>query len=219
MHRLILTSSTWRQSSDTAAELRDKDPLNQWLARFSRRRLSAEELRDSVLHVAGNLNLKAGGRPVVTPLTREETFGMIGRMDDAWLVHYDSTEFQRRSVYLMQKRTFRLPMLDVYDAPESMLSCPRRDSSTTAPQALTMLNGPFVVEQARQFARRLVSHKDEEAVAEAWRSILLRDPQPEEHARARRLLAQQTANTGDRASAIAELVRGLVNINEFLYVD
>jgi hypothetical protein len=219
MHRLILTSATWRQSSDTTAELRDKDPQNQWLARFSRRRLSAEELRDAVLHVAGNLNLKAGGRPVVTPLTREETFGMIGRMDDAWLVHFDSAEFQRRSVYLMQKRTFRLPMLEVYDAPESMLSCPRRDASTTAPQALTMLNGPFVIEQARQFARRLASRNDEDAVVAAWQSILLRDPHPDERARAARLLAQQTANAGNRESAVAELVRGLMNVNEFLYVD
>ncbi|MBL8231193.1 MAG: PSD1 domain-containing protein [Bryobacterales bacterium] len=219
MHRLILTSATWRQSANTTPELRGKDPLNQWLARFSRRRLSAEELRDSVLQVAGSLNLKAGGRPVVTPLTKEETFGMIGRMDDAWLVHFDPSEYLRRSVYLMQKRTFRLPMLEVYDAPESMLSCPRRDASTTAPQALTMLNGSFVVEQAQQFARRLAPRANDDAILTAWRAILLRDPQADELTRASRFLSQQTTNTGNREAALAEMIRGLMNVSEFLYVD
>ncbi|MCS7026996.1 MAG: PSD1 and planctomycete cytochrome C domain-containing protein [Bryobacteraceae bacterium] len=219
MHRLILTSATWKQSSQITAEHRQKDPQNQWLSRFSRRRLSAEELRDSVLFATGNLNRKAGGRPVVTPLSKEETFGMIGRMEDSWIVHFDPSEYRRRSIYLMQKRTFRLPMLEVYDAPESMLSCPRRDSSTTAPQALTMLNGAFVMEQGARFARQLVSLEQTEAIRRAWRSILLREPQADELANARQFLVRQLETTGNDEAALVELVRGLLNSNEFLYVD
>jgi len=98
-----------------------------------------------------------------------------------------------------------------------MLTCSRRDVSTTAPQALTLLNGSFVIEHAQAFAARLAAQPN--PVEAAWRAVLRRDPSPTELQTAQSLLARQTINTGSPVLAAAELVRGLLNTNEFLYLD
>ena len=221
MHRQIVTSAAYRQSSNPTAEAAARDPENQWISRFRRRRLNAEELRDSALLAAGTLNLRMGGRPVVVPLSKEELFNMIGKPDDMWIVTQDEREHSRRGVYLHQRRTFRLPMMEVFDAPESMVTCARRDASTTATQSLTLLNGQFLLARARDLASRLAaSHgADSDAAAAAWRRTLGRDPSVAELADAETLLTLQRANSGSREAALAELVRGLLNLNEFLYVD
>jgi hypothetical protein len=222
LHRLILRSATYRQSSNSTTEARAADPENVYLSRFSRRRLEAEEVRDAVLQATGSLNLRMGGRPVVPPLSKEELFNMIGRTGDAWVVTADVSEHGRRSAYLIQRRTFRMPMMEVFDAPETMVTCPGRDSSTTAPQSLTLLNGSFVVEEAGRLAARLVAaHRDDErAMIEAvWRHVLSRDPTGEEAASATHFLRAQRANTGSPQAALTELIRGVLNLNEFLYVD
>jgi cytochrome c551/c552 len=221
LHRRIVLSAAYRQQSNPSEAARAKDPDNIWLSHFRRRRIDAEELRDSVLAAAGTLNLKPGGRPVVVPLTDEELFNMIGRRDEMWILTADEKEHTRRSIYLLQKRTFRLPMLEVFDSPESMLTCSRRDISTTAPQALTMLNGSFALAQSRVAAQELASAHPDDAglVRAAWRQILSREPGADELAEARQFLAAQTVNAGGRLAAAVELVRGLLNTNEFLYVD
>ncbi len=221
MHRLIVTSSVYRQSANASAAAAAKDPENLLLSHFTRRRMDADEVRDSILEVTGRLNSKAGGRPVVPPLAKEEMYGMIGRPDDAWIVTADRQEHYRRGIYMIQRRTFRLPMMEVFDSPDSMLTCSRRDSSNTAPQSLTLLNGGFAVEQSREFAAKLSSgHTSlDTLLTEAWRSILKRDPGAGEIADARAFLDRQQRNTGARQAAIAELVRGLLNGNEFLYID
>jgi len=221
LHRLILNSAAYRRASTASSQALARDPENIWLARFTRRRLNAEELRDTVLQASGALNLKMGGRPVVPPLTGEEGFNMIGRAADMWVVTHDAREHTRRSIYLFQKRTFRLPMMEVFDAPESMLTCARRDVSTTSPQSLTLLNGSFAVEQSRKLAARLAAEHPEEAalIRAMWRSTLSRDPSTREEAMARDFLAAQSAQTGSREKAAAELARGLFNVNEFLYAD
>jgi Protein of unknown function (DUF1553)/Protein of unknown function (DUF1549)/Planctomycete cytochrome C len=221
MHRVILNSATYRQDSVGAPEAVQKDPENLLLARFSRRRLNADEIRDSVLAATGRLNRKAGGRPVVTPLSREETQSLTQRPDDAWVVTADTSEYNRRSIYLLQKRTFRLPMMEVFDAPEPMLTCPRRESSTTAPQSLTLLNGAFIMEQARSLSERLAAEplSDEKLIRAAWQQVLGREPDSEEMKLANRFLRRQTENTGGRREAATEMIRGLFNLNEVLYVD
>ncbi|MBI3207799.1 MAG: DUF1553 domain-containing protein [Candidatus Solibacter usitatus] len=217
LHREILLSAAYRRAAGTTKESKDRDPENVYLARFTRRRLQAEELRDAILAVTGNLNLKMGGKPVVPPLGKEELFGLIGPPDKAWIVTYDRGEYTRRSIYMMQKRTFRMPMLEAFDAPEPMLTCPRRDASTTAPQSLTLLNGSFLREHAQALADQLAQTSN--PVDEAWRKILGRAPAPEENRDAAALLSAQEKNLGSRPKAIAELVRALLNTNEFLYVD
>ncbi len=221
MHRLILNSATYRQSANAGVDSASRDPENLYLSHFSRRRLTAEEIRDAVLVSAGTINLRMGGTPVVPPLSGEELFNPIGRPGDVWIVTADKREYTRRSVYLIQKRTFRVPMLEVFDTPDNMLTCPRRESSTTAPQSLTLFNGPFATEQARALAATLVSKHNDDAglIAAAFRQVLLRACLPAEQAVAAQFLQTQRANTGSREAATAELIRGLFNLNEFLYVD
>ena len=221
VHRLILNSATYRQHSTGRREAVERDPENILLTRFSRRRLTADEIRDSVLAATGKLNLKVGGRPVVTPLSKEEMQTLTQRPDDAWVVTSDTSEYRRRSIYLLQKRTFRLPLMEVFDAPEPMLTCPRRDSSTTAPQSLSLLNGAFVMEQSRALARELVAahSSDAELLRFMWLQVLAREPDSEEAKLAAGFLSRQMENARDRLGAVTEMIRGLLNLNEFLYVD
>jgi hypothetical protein len=221
IHRLILNSATYRQSSVGSPDALEKDPDNVLLARFSRRRLTSDEIRDSVLAATGALNTKAGGRPVVVPLTDEELTSLTQRPGDAWVVTSDTSEHNRRTVYLLQKRTFRLPMMEVFDAPEPMITCPRRESSTTAPQSLTLLNGSFVMRHSRALAKKLaaINASDVALIRAAWRHILVREPDAEEITMASGLLIKQREISGDRISAATEMIRGLLNVNEFLYVD
>ncbi len=150
IHRLILRSSTWQMDSreqDAAAEA--ADPQNRSLRRMNRRRLEAEALWDSLHSVAGTLNLKSGGRPVVPPLGSEE--GPPG----SWIVTADPAEHTRRGLYVLQRRNFRFPMFDVFDLPVNAVTAPARDVTTVAPQALWLLNNPVALRQARAFAERL----------------------------------------------------------------
>jgi hypothetical protein len=180
---------------------------------MNRRRLEAEELRDASLQVSGELNLKMGGVPVVPPLSKEEMFGMIGNPANAWMVTADATEHKRRSIYLLSRRTFQQPMAQAFDGPDGVLTCPRRNESTTAPQSLALLNSGFTMDRAKALAAGVGS------AAAAWERVYGRAPSAEESAAADAFLAKQQALLGSRESAMAELVRGLMNTNEFLYVD
>ena len=162
---------------------------------------------------SGNLNLKMGGIPVVPPLEPEELYGIIGKPESAWVVTANSEEHTRRSVYLIERRTFQHPMFAAFDAPDGVLSCARRNESTTAPQSLALLNSRFMLEQARALASKVTTIED------AWWRILDRDPTPEERASATAFLEKQSVRLGSKSAALAELVRGLMNTNEFLYVD
>ncbi len=221
LHRIVMDSATYRQSANPSKEAAARDPGNLLLSRFSRRRINADELRDSVLLATGGLNPKRGGRPVVPPLAKEEKENLTQRPDDAWVVTADQSEHSRRSVYLIQKRTFRLPMMEVFDAPDSMLSCPRRESSTTAPQALTLLNGSLTMERARAMASGLAAEfpAGAEAIEAVWRRVLARRPGGADRQETASFVAALERQTEGRVEALAQLIRALLNTNEFLYVD
>ncbi len=221
MHRLMMNSAAYRMDSTPSPEAAQRDPLNLLVSHHNRRRLSAEEIRDSMLAATGGLNPKRGGRPVVPPLTPEEKSTLTQRPADAWVLTTDTKEYSRRSIYMLQKRTFRMPMMEVFDAPETMLTCSRRDSSTTAPQSLSLFNGAFTMERARALAARLTADSDDDrtVAAEAWRRVLAREPDDAEQSRALAFLAAQSQNGTSRADSFVELVRALLNLNEFLYVD
>ncbi len=213
MHKLIMMSDAYRRSSNAPESARQKDPANTLLSHYNRRRLQAEEIRDAVLQVSGSLNLKMGGSPVVPPLEKEELFGIIGKPETAWAVTPDPEEHARRSIYLLQRRTFQNPMFEAFDAPDGVLSCSRRNESTTAPQSLALLNSRFMMDQAQSLARGVKS------VDDAWHRALLRDPSPDERKAAAEFVERQTTRLGSIFAAYTELARGLLNLNEFLYVD
>ena len=213
MHKLIMMSDAYRRVSNAPDAAARKDPTNRLLSHFNRRRLQAEEIRDAVLAVSGTLNLKMSGAPVVPPLEKEELFGIIGKPENAWMVTPNPEEFTRRSIYLLQRRTFQNPMFEAFDAPDGVLSCSRRNESTTAPQSLALLNSRFMLEQAKALAGR------SQSVEEAWRRVLNREPDAAEREAAMKFLERQSARLGSKEAALTELARGLLNLNEFLYVD
>jgi hypothetical protein len=150
MHRTMMLSSTYQMDSVvTSEENAAIDPQNRHLWKMNRRRLEAEVLWDSIHSVAGTLNLKMGGRPVVPPLEPEA--GAPGY----WIVSADPAEHTRRGLYILQRRNYRFPMFDVFDLPVNAVSAPARDVTTVAPQALWMMNNPTAVRQSQAFAARL----------------------------------------------------------------
>ncbi len=213
MHKLIMMSDAYRRSSNAPEAASGKDPTNRLLSHFNRRRLQAEEIRDAVLAASGTLNLKMTGSPVVPPLEKEELFGIIGKPDTSWMVTPNPEEFTRRSIYLLQRRTFQNPMFEAFDSPDGVLTCSRRNESTTAPQSLALLNSRFMLEQSQALASKVQSIDD------AWRRVLNRDPSEAERIAAAKFIERQTARSGSKSAAFVELARGLLNLNEFLYVD
>jgi len=220
LHREIMLSAAYRRSSRPTPGVSDKDPENQFLSHFRRRRLDAEEIRDVVLQSAGTLNSKMGGRPVVPQLQPEELYGMSQPANNAWVVTAAREEHDRRSVYMISRRNFRMPLLEVFDRPEGVLSCSRRESSTTAPQSLTLLNGDFTLRQAQALADKALATADDEAlINEIFRRVYARAPSANERQVAKEFLAKQATLTATRRDAVTELARGLLNTNEFLHVD
>ncbi|MCX6595278.1 MAG: DUF1549 and DUF1553 domain-containing protein, partial [Acidobacteria bacterium] len=220
MHRLIMTSETYQRAAHPSPEAREKDPQNIWLSSFSRRRLTAEEVRDGVLQAAGTLNLKMGGRPVVPPQTKEELYGMSQSPDTFWPVSWNKDDHTRRTVYSLVRRSYRPPLTEAFDGLDGTLHCARRDESTVAPQSLTLMNSDFAYGQARAFAARLSKQGSPAAiVAAAFKEALSRAAKPEEQQLALAFLEKQRERTGSMEAAVVELARGLFNLNEFLYVD
>ena len=211
MHRLIMLSHTYMSSSVGTQESIEKDPENLYLGRMNRRRLDADAIRDSILAVSGALNLKMGGVGVIPALTSEEI--LAARMPFLWPANPDPAERSRRSVYLQAKRSMAVPMLQIFDAPDTARSCSRRETSTVAPQALAMMNSSFVLEQAEAFAFRLrnaTGDRSAELVEAGWRTALGRPPNPNERTTALDYLERNT---------LPSFCLMLFNTNEFIYVD
>jgi hypothetical protein len=246
MHRLMVLSNTYQQGNgDKANEAgHAKDPDNRLLGRMNRRRLEGEALRDNALAVAGGLNPKLGGPMIRVPLEPEvyELIFTEGEPDGLWRETPDAREHQRRSVYLFAKRNVRLPMLEAFDQPDTLSSCPARPTSTFAPQALIMLNGPFMQTQSKKFAGRLMRAYGADSAAlinGAYQLALSRDPSGEEKRMAEEFLASQAALIRQRlqarlsvalppdipegvdpalAAALADFCLAMMNRNEFIYV-
>ena len=220
LHREIMLSAAYRRASKPTPGVSEKDPENQFLSYFRRRRLDAEEIRDAVLQSAGTLNAKMGGRPVVPQLQPEELYGMSQAVGNAWVVTAAREDHDRRSVYMISRRNFRMPLLEVFDRPEGVLSCSRRESSTTAPQSLTLLNGDFTLRQAQALADKAMAAADDASlINDIFRRVFARTPTENERQLAQEFLAKQTKLTATRRGAVTELARGLLNTNEFLHVD
>jgi hypothetical protein len=211
MHRLIMLSNTYRASSVAGEDSLRKDPENHYLSHMNRHRLDGDAIRDTILAVAGTLNLKMGGVGVIPPLTKEEI--LAARMPQLWPANPDPSEHERRSIYLQMKRSLTLPMLQIFDAPDTAMSCPRRESSTVAPQALALMNGEFTAKHAEQFAARIKKQADDDPAAQVeagWRLAFGRPPAPQERATALEYLQR---------NSLPRLCLLMFNMSEFIYVD
>ena len=220
MARAMLLSNVYQMSSASDAANAKIDPTNRFLWRANRRRLEAEQIRDAVLAVTGDINLKMGGPSAVPPLSKEEMAGM--RDPSQWPLSSDPAEYHRRSVYLYVKRGFRMPMLESFDMPETSLSCERRDATTVAPQALTLMNSDFSLAQAKAFAGSLQRSFPQRGAAQiqaAWRRALGRAPTSAEVEEALQFLSRQDQSGESKVSGLTKFCLMLFNMNEFLYVD
>ena len=204
MHRLMLRSATYRQVSSGG---NDGDPENRYHSRMNRLRLEGEVIRDSLLAISGQLNPKMGGPGVFPPIPKELFQGSRG-----WNPNPDPRDHARRSIYIFVRRNLRFPFLEVFDAPDNNLSCPSRESSTTAPQSLTLLNADEVISAAALTAERIGRDalSVDDRVVLAYRTILGRPPTSRERTLSEQFLAQSPLN---------ELCRALFNLNAFVYVE
>lgn len=230
LHRLILLSNTYQMSAASNPAAEQKDPNCDLLWRFPPRRLEAEAIRDAVLAASGQLNRERGGESVY-PAISQSVLASQSRPGNGW-GKSSPEQAARRSVYVFVKRTLLVPELEVLDFPDTNGSCEQRQVSTVSPQALTLLNGDFMQEAARQFARRLIADAaDAPARIElAYQLALARPPSEAERVavlaflskqaqqiRADLAAAGQGADEADR-SALEAFCLVLLNANEFAYL-
>jgi hypothetical protein len=217
LHRMILLSSTYQQSSisplEKVAMKKDSDDALLW--KFNHRRLEAEEIRDAMLAISARLNAKAGGPSFMVPI--DPDLVLMLKRPQYWVATRDKAEYDRRTVYMIYKRNLRLPFVEVFDAPDTLLSCARREQSTHAPQALELLNGQTSNDLAAVFAQRLLKERTTaaERVDYAWRLAAGRAPTAAEKSLALKFLA----GAPDDAARMKEFALAVFNLNAFLYVN
>jgi len=193
--RLIVTSQTYRQSSDYRADLREADPANRLLAAQNPRRLEAEFVRDNALFIAGALDLRDLGGPSAKPYQPAGYYAAL-QFPDRDYIASDTDAQWRRGVYTHWQRTFLHPMLANFDAPARDECAAQRTLSNTPQQALTLLNDPAFLEAARLFAAHLVTAGGQDDAARlrtAFQAALARPPKPAELQSLTAFLATQRA--------------------------
>jgi hypothetical protein len=241
LHRLIVTSATYRQSSaperNPTQNLAAKaDPTGRllWHARVKRR--DAESIRDVALQSAGRLSGRLYGPPA-----QPELPAALMESRYAWDPDVHPEDRNRRSIYVLARRNLTYPLFGAFDAPDRHLSCPARAATITAPQALVMLNSEFTLTQARYAAGRLLAAHPGDVrglVRAAYRTLFGRDPEPDEVQDARGFLDRQARRIASggaparealpetpprveaaRAAAVVDFCHALLNSAEFLYVE
>lgn len=244
LHRLIMTSAAYRQSTDQHAGAAQQpragevDPANRLYWHFDRRRLSAESIRDAFLAVAGRLDGTVYGPSVYPELPPDFS------KREAWKVSTDPADHLRRSVYIHAKRNLPYPLLEAFDLPDLNESCARRTQTTVAPQALMLLNSDIVLEFARAYAGRLLRDNPHAElrplIAEAYSLAFGREASEDEIGAAEKfILRQQSLIESERlgghsillprgfpkfldpslAAALVDFCHALLNANEFVYVE
>ncbi len=207
VHKLILMSSTYRQSSAPNDAAMSVDAGSQWLWRFPPRRLDMEPIRDSILHVTGQLDLTMGG----------PGFDVFEPNDSYVHIYIPKTQFTRaefrRMIYQWKPRMEQDHTFGIFDCPDGAQSMPKRNVSTSPLQALSLLNSPFMMQQAESFAARVKNDAGESIdaqIARAYALAMCRDATDEEKAMARELAASH---------GMVALCRALLNSSEFVYLN
>jgi len=231
LHRQILLSKTWQQSSTLRPESKERDPDNRWLSRMPLRRLEAEPIRDSLLATSGQLDTTAFGAPDAV-VGRADGLVTAIRRDSGW----------RRTVYLQQRRSTLPSILETFDLPQMNPNCVKRPNSMVASQALHLLNNGMVRDLTRLFAQRIEAKTGDDRykqVNEVYQDALSRKPTPEETQLALEVLSKLTvewesrtnseSDTGKKSDttespsaetlALANFCHVIMNSAEFLFVD
>ncbi len=238
LHRLLMTSTAYRQSSRRLQELDAVDPDNRLLGRMSIRRLEAETVRDSMLAVSGELTTKLFGAPI--PVTPDETGQIIVGVDTrdgagrptGKKVPLNGEEF-RRSVYISVRRTMPLAMLETFDAATLSPNCAIRTPSTVAPQSLMLMNNDFASDQSEALADRVAREAGSVPAAQArlaWRLTLAREPSASQIETAVAFLTEHAEQFASQPTdkknpvtqtqrALSSFCQALLISNGFLYVD
>ncbi len=225
MHKLIMLSNSYRQSSAFNPEAAKIDPDNKLQWRYRRQRLTGEEIRDAVLAVSGQLNLQMGGPSVFPEIPKEM------EVRGGWKRNENEDARNRRSIYVFVRRNTRYPMFQAFDMPDTHESCSRRSVTTTAPQALNLLNDQVILRAAQSFAGRVMKDCGSDSnkqITAAYRLAYSREPDMEERRIAAEFLHRQSAMIKskqtveiDRSSiaALVDFCHVLFNSNEFVYVN
>lgn len=226
MHKLILTSNTYKQSSQGNEAALTKDSENRLLWRMNPHRLEAEIIRDSILSVSNKLNPKMFG-PGIYPRIDPDIINTGSR--PRWpLDAKDDNDTNRRSIYIFVKRSVPLPLIEVFDCPVTVVSAPNRSTSTVSPQALALMNNEFVLEQSKFLAERVAAEAGADSAKQINRTFqisLNRKPSPKELEWAMNFIKSQTEGYQKRkaensaSSALRDFCHAVINLNEFLYVD
>jgi hypothetical protein len=223
LHRLVMLSNAYQMSSRGDAAALRADPANTLFWRFNMRRLTAEEVRDSILAVSGKLDPKLYGPSVYPELAKEVLAGISFPDKEA---HWPTTKgdaANRRSVYVFVKRSLAVPILNAHDQADTDSPCPVRYTTTVPTQALGMLNGEFTNEQAAALAKRLSADAPGDLSRQVARAVRLttgRVPSADEVAADAAFVRGLKARHGlDDATALARYALLLLNTNEFVYLD
>ena len=228
LHRLIVTSAVYRQSTAANEKALAADEGNRLLWRMNRRRLEAEPMRDAFLTVSGQLNPQMGG-PGVQPRIRPNL--LVASQRNKWpTVKQEGPQHWRRSVYVYVKRQLQLPLLEMFDSPSTNHSCSQRGRSLVPTQSLVLLNDEFIREQSRLFADRVRRETSADPAAQIERAIwigLSRAPTKSEvedgaafvSSQAELLIDEGQTPDSARREALADFCHVLMNLSEFVYVD
>ncbi|WP_417750160.1 PSD1 and planctomycete cytochrome C domain-containing protein [Rosistilla oblonga] len=222
LHRMLVTSSAYRMSSDSRDEAVAADPTNDYFWRFESRRLSAEEIRDSMLAATGKLNLSKGG-PSIYPIIEAEVLAGQSRPGAGWGKSSDA-ERARRSVYIHIKRSLGVPLLMNFDAADTDFTCPVRFATIQPTQALGMFNSDYLVRQSSDLAdlaeREAPAGDAADRVAAALRRVLQRDASEQEIAWGVELMQRlRSEHQVDQRRGLELFCLVALNLNEFIYLD
>ncbi|HKS37101.1 MAG TPA: DUF1549 and DUF1553 domain-containing protein, partial [Verrucomicrobiae bacterium] len=220
MHRLILRSAAYQQSSDALSEALERDPENKLFSRQNRVRLEGEAIRDSLLAVSGRLNPTMFGPSVLPPLPAD-----LATSAKNWTANSGAADRARRSIYVFARRNLRFPFFEAFDAPDNNVTCPERGRSVTAPQALTLLNSEEVLTAAGAAATRVMQEASsaDERIRRAFQLALGRAPTASEREKSRLFLREHRGGnpppTEPAQTEFTALCRALFNLNAFVFVE
>ncbi len=220
VHKLMVMSKTYQQSSlhPEQAKYAQTDAGNRYWWRAERRRLDAEQLRDAILQSSGHLGLRMGGPSFMAAISDEALEGLS--MKSGAYTASPPEQTRRRSIYMFAKRSLAVPMMTVFDSCDTTAPTGRRDVSTVAPQALTLLNNSWVHEESRSMAERVVAlgPTTEARVDAAWQIAFARTPSATEKQAAIEFV-KHSSTDGTDLTVWSTLCHTLINTNEFIYVD